>query len=91
MLHSDAHVIIQGELVTVEHVWPWEAIGLHSALTASSDSLTQAATGVDRAFQTDRSKEGAEEELGIRVAAEVKQGYPVPCLLLGLLQGVVFQ
>lgn len=91
MLDSDAHVIVQRELVTAEHVGPGEAIRLHAALAPVAYGLAQAATRVDRALQAHRREKRTQEELGIRVAAQVEQRNPISGLLLRLLQRVVFQ
>ena len=88
-LAGDAHVVVQGELVAVQHWRPGKAIGLHPALTARPDCLAQRAAGIDRSLQADWGEEGTEEELGVRVALDVQQGDPAHALLGHLVQGVV--
>ena len=88
-LTGDAHVVVQGELVAVQHGRPGKAVRLHPPLTASSDGLTQGATGVDGSLQTHRGEQGAEEELGVGVALDVQQGDPAHALLGHLMQRVV--
>lgn len=40
-LHSDAEVVVKGEFVAVEHVWPGKAIGLHDGRTRVAHNLTK--------------------------------------------------
>lgn len=50
-LHGDAEVVINGELITGQHLWPGEAIGLHHRSTTVPHSLTQRTTGIDGPVQ----------------------------------------
>ena len=88
-LAGDAHVVVQGELVAVQHGRPGKPVGLHPALTASPDWLAERPAGVDGSLQADRGEQGAEEELGVRVTLDVQQGDPAHALLRHLVQGVV--
>ena len=88
-LAGDAHVVVQGELVAVQHGRPGKPVGLHPALTPSPDWLAERATGIDGSLQADRGEQRAEEELGVRVALDVQQGDPAHALLRHLVQGVV--
>ena len=88
-LTGDAHVVVQGELVTVQHGWPGEAVGLHPPLAARPHRLAEGPAGVDGPLQADRGEQGAEEELRVRVTLDVEQRDPTHALLRHLVQSVV--
>lgn len=46
-LYRDAEVVVQGELVAVQHLGPGEAIGLHERRAAGAHGLAQRAARVD--------------------------------------------
>ena len=60
-LRGDAHVVVQGELVTVEHGGPREPVVLHRGNAPSLDLLAQRPARVDRPLQTQRGEQGAQE------------------------------
>ena len=55
-LRRDAHIIIQGELVTVQHTGPWVPLTAHFLLTPRLDFLTQGTAGVNGPLQTHGGK-----------------------------------
>ena len=55
------------------------------------DDIGYAPAGSDDAFQTHRREEGAEEELGVGMAAAFGEHGPLGRLLRGLLQRVVLE
>lgn len=64
-LHRDAEVVVQGELVAVQHLGPRETVGLHERSAAGAHGFAQRAAGVDGSVQADGSEERAEEDLGV--------------------------
>lgn len=56
-LHGDAEVVINRELITGQHLWPGEAVGLHHRSTAVPDSLAQRPAWVDGPVQTHGCKQ----------------------------------
>ena len=75
-LRCDAHVVVERELVAVQHRRPREPVRLHCPLAAGLHLLTQRAARVDRPLQADRSKKGTEEELAISVTLHVEKRNP---------------
>ena len=88
-LAGDAHVVVQRELVAVQHGRPGEPVGLHPALAARPDGLAEGPAGVDGSLQADGGEEGAEEELGVGVTLDVEERDPAHALLGHLVQRVV--
>ena len=88
-LAGDAHVVVQRELVAVQHGRPGEAVRLHPPLAACPHSLAEGPAGVDRSLQAHGGEQGAEEQLGVGVALDVQQGDPAHALLGHLVQRVV--
>lgn len=90
-LHGDAEVVINGELIAGQHLWPGESIGFHHWSTTVPHSFTQRAAGIDGPVQTHRCKERAEEDLGVSVAPFGEQRHPAARLLLDFWHGLVIQ
>lgn len=90
-LHGYAEVVIDGKLITSQHLRPGKAIGLHHWSTAVPHSLTQRAAGIDGPVQADRCKQRAQEDLGISMATFGQEGHPAACLLLHFWHGLVVQ
>ena len=87
----DAHVVVHGELVALEHGGPVEAVWNHAVKAVVADTLTQRAAREDLPVQADGREEGAEEDLCVRVAVEADERHPGAGLLGHLRQGVVLQ
>lgn len=90
-LHGDAEVVIDGKLITGQHLWPGKAVGLHHWSAAVPHGLTQRAAGIDGPVQAHRCKQRAQEHLGIGVAPFGQEGHPAAGLLLHLWHGLVVQ
>ena len=56
ILQANTEVIIQGELVTPQHLRPGEAIFDHEAFTGPFHCMAQGPTGPNRSVQTDRGE-----------------------------------
>lgn len=50
-LHGDAQVVVNGEFIAGQHLWPREAVGLHHWSTTVPHSLTQRAARIDGPVQ----------------------------------------
>lgn len=90
-LHGDAEVIINGKLITGQHLWPGEAVGLHHWSAAVPHGLAQRAAGVDGPVQAHGRKQRAQEDLGVGVATLGQEGHPAAGLLLDLCHGLVVE
>ncbi len=90
-LADDAHVVVEGELVAVEHGRPGEAVVGHGPLAARLHLLAERPARVDRPLEADRREQGAEEELAVLVALDVEEGHPAGRLLAHLVHGVVVE
>lgn len=90
-LHRDAKIVINWEFVTLEHLRPGKAIGLHDRSTAVPDGFAQRAAGVNGPIQAHRSKQGAKKHLCVCMAALGQKGYPAACLLHHLRHGLMVQ
>lgn len=90
-LHGDAEVIINGKLITGQHFWPGEAVGLHHWSAAVPYGLAQRAAGIDGPVQAHGREQRTQEDLGVGVAALGQQGHPAASLLLHLGHGLVVQ
>ena len=87
----DAQVIVLRELVALQHGGPVEAVAGHAVEAVVPHALAQCATRVDGPVQTHGGEEGAEEDLGVRVAVYPDQRHPGASLLGHLAQGVVLE
>lgn len=90
-LHGDAEVIINGKLITGQHLWPGEAVGLHHRSAAVPHRLAQRAAGVDGPVQAHGRKQRTQEDLGVGMATLGQEGHPAASLLLDLGHGLVVQ
>lgn len=90
-LHGDAEVVINGKLITGQHLWPGEAIGLHDRSTAVPHCLAQRSAWIDGPVQAHGCKQRAQEDLGVSMAALGQEGYPAARLLLDFWHGLVVQ
>lgn len=90
-LHGDAEVIINGELVAGQHLWPGEAIGFHHRSAAVPDSFAQRAARIDGSVQTHRCKERAQEHLRISVAPLCQKWHPAARLVFDFWHDLVVQ
>lgn len=90
-LGSDAHVVVQGKLVTVKHGGPRKAIRAHGALAPLFDLLAERSARIDGSLQTNRGKERAQEELGVFMALDFDQWHPRVGVSDGFLKGVMVE
>lgn len=90
-LHGDAEVVVDGELVAGQHLWPGKAVGLHHRSAAVPHGLAQRAARVDGPVQAHGRKERAQEHLRVGVAPLGQEGHPAAGLLLHLRHGLVVQ
>ena len=75
----------------MQYFRPRVAVLLHVALTAALDPLTQRLARVHGRLQAHGGVEGAEEQLGVRVTAEVDEHHPDARLIHGFLYRLVAQ
>lgn len=90
-LHGDAEVVIDGELVAGQHLWPGEAIGLHHRGTTVPHGFAQRAARIDGSVQANWCKQRAKEDLGVSMAPFGQEGHPTARLLLDFWHGLVVQ
>lgn len=90
-LHGNAEVVIDGELVAGQHLWPGKAVGLHHRSTAVPHSLAQRAAGIDGPVQTHWCKQRAQEHLRVSMAPLGQEGHPAARLLLDFWHCLVVQ
>lgn len=90
-LHGDAEVIVNGKLITGQHLWPGEAIGLHHWSAAVPHCFAQRAAGIDGPVQAHGRKQRTQEDLGVSVATLGQEGHPAASLLLDLCHSLMVQ
>lgn len=91
VLHGDAEVVINGELIAGQHLWPGEAIGLHHWSTTVPDGFTERAAGIDGPVQAHWCKQWTQEHLGISMAPFGQKGHPASRLLLDFWHALVVE
>jgi len=82
MLYSDTKIVVQRELVTAQHLRPWEPVVTHAGLAAGLDGLTEGATWVDRTIKTDRSEQRTQEHLSVLVTTDIQQWNPTASTII---------
>ena len=90
-LGHDTHVVVQWELITLEHLWPGISVLGHAAFTSPFDGFTEGSARPDMSGEADWREERAQEQLGILVTLKPLQGHPGSGLLLHLFHRVVLQ
>lgn len=91
---GDAEVVVLGETVALEHVWPGEAEGGHDWSAAVLHLHAERVARLDgfvQVIEADRGEERAQELLGVWVALLHDQRDPGARLLQHLLHGLVAQ
>lgn len=87
-----AEVVVEGETLTVQHLWPREAEGGHHGRATVPDTFAQRPARLDglvQVIQAHGSEERAQELSGVRVALLLNQRDPRRSLLQNLVHGFV--
>ena len=75
-LWGDAHIVVRRELTAIEHFRPGVAVHRHATLAALLHFLAETPTRINWAIQANGTKQGAQKQLGVRVATDVVEGHP---------------
>lgn len=87
----NAHVVVQGKVVTTHNVRPGVAVLAHMRLTALLDVFAQRPTGRYCLVKAYWRKERTEEELRLRVAFEIDEAGPGRRLFDHFIETVMVQ